>query len=445
MDKKKFYIETYGCQMNFSDSEIASSVMIKNNYEITDNPKQADIILINTCSVRDNAEQRVRNRLKNLTPLKKKKKDLIIGIIGCMAERIKEKLFEEEKKIDIVAGPDAYRNLPELIETAVKKLKAINVKLSCEETYDDIIPFKVESKGISAFISIMRGCENFCSYCVVPFTRGKERSRNPETIIKEAKKLFANGYREIILLGQNVNSYKWNSNFGFTNLIELVAEISPLLRVRFTTSHPKDLTDDLLYVILRNKNICRHIHLPLQSGSTKILNLMNRKYSREWYLNRIEAIKKIIPGCSVTTDIICGFCTENEEDHENTISLMETAGFDYAYMFKYSERPDTPASKKYKDDVPEEIKLKRLQEIISLQRKLSHKSNINDLNKTFEVLIEGESKKNKNNFYGRNSQNKIVIFPKYENKNSSEKYQIGDYINIKIKGCTSATLRGELV
>ncbi|MDD5571394.1 MAG: tRNA (N6-isopentenyl adenosine(37)-C2)-methylthiotransferase MiaB [Bacteroidales bacterium] len=438
MGKKKFYIETHGCQMNFSDSEIASSVMIKNNFEITDNPRHADVILINTCSVRDNAEQRARNRLKNLTPLKKKKKDLIIGIIGCMAERIKEQLFEEEKKIDLIAGPDAYRNLPRLIETAAKKSKAINVKLSREETYDDITPFKIENKGISAFISIMRGCENFCSYCVVPFTRGKERSRNPETIIKEAKNLFSKGYREIILLGQNVNSYKWNSGFGFVNLLESVAGISPLLRVRFTTSHPKDLSDELLYVISKNENICMHIHLPMQSGSTRILNLMNRKYSREWYMNRIEAIKKIIPGCSVTTDIISGFCTETEEDHKSTLSLIEEAGFDYAYMFKYSERPDTPASTKYKDDVPEEVKLKRLQEVISLQRKLSHKSNINDLNKTFEVLIEGESKKNKNNFYGRNSQNKVIIFSKQKN------YRIGDYINIKVTGCTSATLIGEV-
>ncbi len=431
--------------MNFSDSEIASSLLIKNNYEITDNPKHANIILINTCSVRDNAEQRVRNRLKNLTSLKKKKKDLIIGIIGCMAERIKEQLFEEEEKIDLIAGPDAYRNLPELIETVKKKRKAINVELSREETYDDITPFKIETNGISAFISIMRGCENFCSYCVVPFTRGKERSRSPETIINEAKKLFENGYREIILLGQNVNSYKWRTDFGFTNLLESVAKISPLLRVRFTTSHPKDLSNELLHVISKNENICKHIQLPLQSGSTRILDLMNRKYSREWYLNRIEAIKKIIPGCSITTDIICGFCTETEDDHKSTLSLMETAGFDYAYMFKYSERPDTPASKKYKNDVPEEIKLKRLQEVIALQRKLSHESNKNDLNKTFEVLIEGKSKKDQNNFYGKNSQNKVIIFPKLKNKNSTDSYRIGDYINIKIKGCTSATLIGEVV
>ena len=440
MTKKKLFLETYGCQMNFSDSEIVASILTSDDYEINDNYKTSDLILVNTCSVRENAEQRVRNRLREFISVKKKNPKLIIGIIGCMAERIKEQLFENEKMIDLVVGPDAYRNLPELIKNVRKGEKGINVALYTDETYSDISPVKIENNGVNAFISIMRGCENFCSYCVVPFTRGKERSRNPKTIIEEAKDLFNKGYREITLLGQNVNSYFWqdgDEKFTFIDLLESIANISPLLRVRFSTSHPKDLSDELIKVVTKYENICKAIHLPLQSGSSRILKLMNRKYTREWYIDRIETIKKYIPEIGLSTDIITGFCGETEEDHNDTLTLMKLVGYDYAFMFKYSERPNTTASKNLADDVPEEIKTRRHNEIMALQRKLSHESNIKDLNKTFKVLIEGNSKKSNNSLYGRNSQNKVIVFP-------NTNFKIGDYVDVKVVKCTSATLIGEI-
>ncbi|NTW31683.1 MAG: tRNA (N6-isopentenyl adenosine(37)-C2)-methylthiotransferase MiaB [Bacteroidetes bacterium] len=427
--------------MNFSDSEIVASVLSDIDYCSTKNADEADIVFVNTCSIREHAEQRVRNRLRELKLLKKQKPLLLIGLLGCMAERLKTKLLDEEKCIDIVAGPDAYRNLPDLIRTAIEGKKAINVFLSPEETYADISPLRYENNGISAFISIMRGCENFCSYCVVPYTRGKERSRNAETIINEATELYKNGFREITLLGQNVNSFKCQENglfFDFPALIEKVALINSSLRIRFATSHPKDMSDELLKVIAKYPNICKSIHLPLQSGSNNILELMNRKYSRDWYMNRIESIRKYIPECAVSTDIISGFCSETEIDHKDTLSLMEWAGFDHAYMFKYSERPDTLASKKYKDDVPEEVKSRRLQEIIDLQHSLSHKSNKKDVGKVFEVLVENESRRSKDFLSGRNSQNKVIIFPRKD-------FIPGDYVNIKVSRCTSATLFGEIV
>ena len=435
--KKKVYIETYGCQMNFSDSEIVGSIMADNNFEITTTISDASIVFINTCSIRDNAEQRVNRRLKELKALKKKNPELKIGILGCMAERLQDKIFEEEV-VDLIVGPDAYRDLPNLLNTVEKGQKAANVILSEEETYDEIQPVRLDGNGISAFISIMRGCQNFCSYCVVPYTRGKERSRNPETIIDEAKGLFEKGYREITLLGQNVNSYSWETDdkLNFALLLEKVALINPLLRVRFATSHPKDISDELLYIIAKYNNVCKSIHLPVQSGSNRILKLMNRKYTRAWYMNRIEAIKSIIPDCAISTDIITGFCSETEEEHRETLSLMEWVGYDYAFMFKYSERSDTLAAKKYKDDVTEEIKSRRLNEIIELQRALSFKSNNNDIGKSYEILIDGTSKRSSLKLSGRNSQNKVIVIPKNENK-------LGEYITIKIKGCTSATLISE--
>ena len=437
---KYIYIETYGCQMNFSDSEIVGSIMTNHNYATTDKIELADIILINTCSIRENAEQRVKKRIHVLAKLKKKQPNLKIGIIGCMAERLKSKLLEEEKDVDIIAGPDAYRDLPQLMNSVENGQKAINVLLSAEETYGDIRPVRLDPNKISAFISIMRGCQNFCSYCVVPFTRGKERSRSPETIINEARELFDQGYREVTLLGQNVNSYNWDENgqLSFPELLKKVAEINPLLRVRFATSHPKDISDELIQTIAMYPNICNNIHLPVQSGSSRILKLMNRKYDREWYLDRIASIKKHIPDCGLSTDMISGFCSETEEDHQQTLSLMEAVAYDYAFMFKYSERPDTLAAKKYKDDVPEEVKSRRLAEIIDLQRKLSHQSNKKDLGLTFEVLVEGFSKKSDEQLSGRNSQNKMVVFPK-------ENYKKGDYVHVKIERCTAATLIGEAI
>lgn len=438
--KKKLYIETYGCQMNFSDSEIVGSIMKENNYETTDKAENADVIFINTCSIRDNAERRVRKRLTELNKLKEQKPHLTIGILGCMAERLKEKLLEEEKCVDIIVGPDAYRDLPQLMATAESGQKAINVILSQDETYADITPIKLDENRISAFISIMRGCQNFCSYCVVPFTRGKERSRNPETIIKEAEELFNKGCREITLLGQNVNSYKieGKENYGFTNLLEDIALINPLLRVRFATSHPKDISDTLIKTIAKHPNICRAIHLPVQSGSSKMLKLMNRKYTREWYLDRIASIKKHIPDCAISTDIIAGFCDETQADHEDTLSMMKEVGYDYAFMFKYSERPDTVASKKLKDNVPEKVKGERLTEIIELQQQLSLASNKKNVGQVFEVLVEDTSKKSEEQLYGRNSQNKVIVFPK-------ENFKVGDYVRVKVKDCTSATLIGEAV
>ncbi len=436
---KKVFIETYGCQMNFSDSEIVGAILRDNNYLITYDLHEADYILINTCSIRDNAEQRIRKRLQEFKGVKKKRPWLKIGILGCMAERLKNQLLEEENIVDMIVGPDAYRMLPKLLEEVEAGKKAINVLLSEEETYEEISPIRLSSNHISAFISIMRGCENFCAYCVVPYTRGKERSRNPDTIIQEASKLFEAGYREITLLGQNVNSYSWEeNNIDFTDLMKLVAEISPLLRVRFATSHPKDISDKLLETIAQYDNICKSIHLPVQSGSTRILELMRRKYTREWYMERINAIRKIIPDCSISTDVITGFCTETEEDHQDTLSLFRWVGYDYAFMFKYSERPNTLAAKKYPDDVPEEIKTRRLEEIIALQQELSLESNKRDIGKTFSVLAEGISKKSPHQLYGRNSQNKVVVFDKKD-------FKQGEYVEVRIVNVTAATLMGEAI
>jgi tRNA-2-methylthio-N6-dimethylallyladenosine synthase len=439
-EKKKVYIETYGCQMNFSDSEIVGSILKENEYEQTADIKSADLILVNTCSIRDNAEQRVRNRLNEMHSLKRKKPELMIGILGCMAERLKDKLLEEERHIDLIVGPDGYRSLPQLIEQVGNGQKAVNVLLSAEETYADINPVRLSGDGVTAFISIMRGCENFCAYCVVPYTRGKERSRNPETIVSEARDLFEKGYREVTLLGQNVNSYRWedeNGKLEFPGLLEEVARINPLLRVRFATSHPKDLSDDLLEVISEYNNICKAIHLPVQSGSSRILKLMNRSYTREWYLDRINAIKSYLPYASISTDIIAGFCTETEEDHAETLSVMREAGYSAAFMFKYSERPNTIAAKKYGDDVDEAVKSRRLEEIIALQQQLSLESNRKDVSKIFEVLVEGVSKRSAEQLFGRTSQNKVVVFNRGNHKP-------GDYVHVKIVSCSAATLKGEL-
>jgi len=422
--------------MNFSDSQIVGSIMTDNNFEITDIIAEADLIFVNTCSIRDNAEKRVRARLQEFKRYKKMKPGLIIGVLGCMAERLKSQLLEEEKMVDVIVGPDAYRDLPRLLSIAETGQKAINVILSADETYADINPVRLDSKGISAFISIMRGCENFCTYCVVPFTRGKERSRDPETILTEAKELFNSGYREVTLLGQNVNSYQSENGNGFAQLMASVAEIDPRLRVRFATSHPKDLSDELLNTISAYPNICRSIHLPVQSGSDKILKLMNRKYDRQWYQGRIEAIRTILPGCALSTDIIAGFCSETEEDHKQTLELMEWVGYDYAFMFKYSERAGTTAEKKYRDDVDELVKSRRLKEIIDLQQELSYRSNLADVGKTFEVLVERFSKKSQKELSGRNSQNKMVVFPRHN-------FNPGDYVNVRISSCTTATLKGE--
>lgn len=428
-------METYGCQMNFADSQIVGSIMTDHQFELTENIAEADLIFINTCSIREHAEQRIRARLQEFKRYKKIKPELIIGLIGCMAERLKEQLLEQEQIVDIIAGPDAYRDLPHLLNVAVTGQKAVNVLLSADETYADINP--IHSKGTSAFISIMRGCENFCSYCVVPYTRGRERSRNPITIENEARSLFDEGIREVTLLGQNVNSYKSDDGNGFAELLERIALINPLLRVRFATSHPKDISDHLLETIANYNNICKSIHLPVQSGSNRMLKLMNRKYTREWYMDRIEAIRRIIPGCAVSTDIITGFCSETEEDHQQTLELMKWAGYDYAFMFKYSERPNTFAAKKYPDDISEEVKSRRLEEIIKVQQELSYKSNLLDIGKTFEVLVEHTSKKSSVELSGRNSQNKMIVFP-------STEMVPGKYTNVLITSCTSATLRGEI-
>jgi tRNA-2-methylthio-N6-dimethylallyladenosine synthase len=439
--KKRLYIETYGCQMNFSDSEIVASVMQDSRYELTDDHREADAIFINTCSIRENAEQRIRKRLRELKSLKKKRPGLQIGILGCMAERLKEQLFEEEESVDLIAGPDAYRDLPRLLTVSETGQKAANVLLSEEETYSDLEAVRYGSNGISAFISIMRGCENFCSYCVVPYTRGKERSRNPESIVQEARQLFNDGYREVTLLGQNVNSYKWKGESGFLtfpDLIKLVAAVSPLLRVRFATSHPKDLSDSLIDAIASVPNICRHVHLPVQSGSSEVLKRMNRKYDREWYLERISALKAAIPDVGLSTDLIAGFCGEKEEDHIESLSLMREVGYDFAFMFKYSERPGTRAFKTMKDDVEEEVKKRRLDEIIQLQLQLSLESNQRDVGKVFTVLADSISKKSDQHLSGRNEQNKVVVFPK-------ENYHPGEYIDVRITSCTSATLLGEAV
>jgi tRNA-2-methylthio-N6-dimethylallyladenosine synthase len=438
MSDKKVYIETYGCQMNVADSEVVVSILKNAGYVPSDNIKDAGLILINTCSIRDNAEQRIWGRLTEISHLRKKRKDLKIGIIGCMAERLKEKLLETEHLVDLVVGPDAYRELPMLVAEAEAGHKAVNVLLSREETYADISPVRMDKNGVSSFVSIMRGCNNMCAYCVVPYVRGAERSRDPHSILKEVNDLYDAGYREVTLLGQNVDSYRWDqegSVTGFPELLEKVAALSPLMRVRFSTSHPKDISDELLYMIARHDNICKHLHLPAQSGSSRILQLMNREYTREWYLGRVNAIRTIIPECALSTDMITGFCTETDEDHRESLSLMEQAGFDFAYMFKYSERPGTKAARKYKDDVPENIKSERLSEMIALQSRLSAASKKQDIGKTFEVLIEGNSKKSREFLAGRNSQNKVVVFPGLDQVK-------GEYVNVIVERCTSATLIG---
>jgi tRNA-2-methylthio-N6-dimethylallyladenosine synthase len=438
---KKVYIETYGCQMNVADSEVVVSILSDSGYEPTENINEAGLILINTCSIRDNAEQRIWGRLNAISHLKKKKNDLKIGVIGCMAERLKEKLIETDKLVDIVVGPDSYRELPLLIAESEAGHKAVNVLLSREETYADISPVRMDKNGVSSFVSIMRGCNNMCAYCVVPYVRGAERSRNPESVLKEVQDLIELGYREVTLLGQNVDSYKWNDNsgiVGFPELLEKVAMLNSQLRVRFSTSHPKDISDDLLHAIARHENICRHIHLPAQSGSSRILKLMNREYTRGWYMDRVNAIHSIIPDCALSTDMITGFCTETKEDHAESLSLMEWTGFDFAYMFKYSERPGTKAARKYEDDIPEIIKSERLSEMISLQTKISSKSKKKDIGKVFEVLIEGVSKRSKEHLSGRTSQNKVVVFP-------GSNHIKGEYVKVLIERCTSATLIGKVV
>lgn len=441
MTEKKFYIETYGCQMNVADSEVVKSILGEDGYLMTTEINQADLILVNTCSIRENAEQRVWGRLDKFRQIKKENPDVTVGVIGCMAERLKEKLVEKEKSVDLVIGPDAYRALPQLLEKVESGQKGINTILSKEETYGDIVPVRSAENNISAFISIMRGCNNMCSYCIVPYVRGGERSRSPQTILKEIKLLAKENFKEITLLGQNVNSYLWKSgeeSVNFAKLLEEASKAAPSVRIRFATSHPKDLSDDILKTMANHPNICKHIHLPVQSGSSKVLEKMNRKYSREWYIDRIDAIKKYLPGAEITTDIMTGFCTETEEDHKETLSLMEYAQYDYAYMFKYSERPGTKAARKMEDDVPEETKKRRLNEIIELQNKISSKNKLKTIGKVFNTLIEGTSKKSKNEYFGRNSQNQVIVFPK-GNEN------IGDIVQVKINKTTPATLIGAKV
>ncbi len=441
--EKYFYIESYGCQMNFSDSEVVASILSGAGFQPTRNMELADLILINTCAVRERAEDTVRKRLRTFDQVKKKRPGTLIGVLGCMAERVKHKFLEEEKLVDLVVGPDAYRDLPKLVAGAEDGEKGVNVFLSREETYADISPLRLDNNGVTAFISITRGCDNMCSFCVVPFTRGRERSRDCFSIIAEAKDLFDRGYREVTLLGQNVDSYKWeNPETGavvhFAQLLEMVAMINPLLRVRFSTSHPKDITDEVLHTIANHENICKYIHLPVQSGNSRVLALMNRTYDREWYMEKIETIYRIIPECAISSDIIAGFCTETEEEHQDTISMIEWANYSMSYMFHYSERPGTLAARKYEDDIPMDVKKRRLQEIVQQQNRISYRHNQADLGKSFKVLIEGDSKKSDREFKGRNTQNKMIVFPKVEG------YRPGDYVWVKIKEATSATLIGEI-
>lgn len=448
-DGRKLYIESYGCAMNFSDSEVVASIMAKDGFTTTRNVEEADVILVNTCSIRDNAEARVRKRLTDFKKHKKTNPNLTIGVLGCMAERLKKTWLEDEKLVDIVAGPDSYRDLPNLIDIVENGQKAVNVLLSREETYADISPVRLDQGGVSSFVSIMRGCDNMCSFCVVPFTRGRERSRDPLTIVRECHELFEAGYREVTLLGQNVNSYRWNttskgeivdetiSTTNFAQLLELVAHVSPLLRVRFSTSHPKDMTDDVLETIAKYENLCPYIHLPVQSGSSTMLERMNRGYSREWFLDRVAAIRRIVPNYSISTDIIVGFCGETEEEHQATLSLIDEVQFTFAYMYTYSERPKTLAERKYKDDIPEEIKSKRLVEVIDKQRSYSLLNNKAQIGKIVKVLVEGFSKKSMDDMCGRDERNSVVVFPKGE-------FGKGQYVKVKIKDCTSSTLLGEV-
>lgn len=457
---RRFYIESYGCAMNFSDSEIVASILSAEGFGATTDVEEADLILLNTCSIREKAEQTVRKRLTEFKKLKKRRPSVLVGVLGCMAERIKEKLLEEEKLVDIVVGPDAYRSLPGLINEADGGQKSVNVLLSREETYADISPVRLNSNGISAFVSIMRGCNNMCSFCVVPFTRGRERSRDASSIVNECKDLFEAGFKEVTLLGQNVDSYYFTpahppalpegngaaqtetvaTPVTFAMLLEMVAQVSPELRIRFSTSHPKDITDDVLHTMAKYENICKYIHLPLQSGSSRILQLMNRTYTKEWYKGKVDRIREIMPDCGLSSDVIAGFCTETEEDHQETLDMMKYVGYDFSYMFFYSERPGTLAHRRYEDDIPEPVKKRRLQEIVDLQNKLSHQSNLKDLGKTFKILIEATSKKSESRWMGRTSQNKVVVFPK-----ATGNHKPGDYVQVKINDCTQATLLGELV
>jgi len=441
---KHFYIESYGCQMNFSDSEIVASILSDCKYRPTKDIEEANLILLNTCSIREKAEETIRKRLRIIDKIKINKPGTMVGILGCMAERLKQTLLEEEKLVDLVVGPDAYRDLPNLLNQVEDGDKGINVYLSREETYADISPVRLESNGVTGFISIMRGCDNMCSFCVVPFTRGRERSRDPFTIISEATHLFDKGFREVTLLGQNVDSYKWqhpetHEAYTFARLLEDVARVHPDLRVRFSTSHPKDMTDEVLHTMARFDNICKYIHLPVQSGSSRVLSLMNRTYDRDWYMNRVEAIRRIVPECSISSDIIAGFCTETDADHNDTLSMMSWADYCMSYMFMYSERPGTLAARKYADDIDDEVKKSRLSEIIALQNALSREHNAKDVGKTVSVLIEGDSRKSDEEFKGRNTQNKVVVFPKVEG------YKPGDYAEVLITSSTSATLIGEII
>lgn len=442
---KRFYIESYGCQMNFSDSEIVASILQNEGFGATRNFEEADLVLLNTCSIREKAEQTVRKRLQAFRQVKHQRPGMLIGVLGCMAERLKSKLLEEEKLVDMVVGPDAYRTLPGLIEEAETGQKAVNVLLSREETYADISPVRLGSNGVTAFISIMRGCNNMCSFCVVPFTRGRERSRDAHSIIQEARDLYEQGFREVTLLGQNVDSYYWhdentNKPVTFAMLLEMVALVHPNLRIRFSTSHPKDITDDVLFTMAKYENICNYIHLPVQSGNTRILQIMNRTYTREWYMSKVDRIREIIPDCGISSDIIAGFCSETEEEHQDTLSIMDYSRYDYSYMFFYSERPGTLAARRYPDDVPLDVKKRRLQEIVDKQYHLSLVSNQQDVGKTFKVLIEGESKKSEDEWMGRNSQNKVIVFPK-DNTN----LQPGSYAWVKVHQCNKATLIGKRI
>ena len=449
--QRKLLLESYGCQMNFSDSEIVASILAKEGFSTTRDPEEADVVLLNTCAIRDNAEQRIRGRLDYLRSVKKRKPDMQIGVLGCMAERLREKLLDEEKLVDMVVGPDAYRDLPNLIDKVDEGQKAVNVLLSREETYAEITPVRLNSNGITAFISIMRGCDNMCSFCVVPFTRGRERSRDPQTIVNEARDLFNQGYREVTLLGQNVDSYKWNINnkgeildntkptVNFAQLLEMVALVDPDLRIRYSTSHPKDMTDEVLHVMAKYENICKYIHLPVQSGNSDVLKRMNRGYTREWYLERIDAIRRIMPDCAISTDVITGFCGETEAEHQDTLSLMEHIRYEMAFMFKYSERPKTLAERKFEDDIPDEVKGRRLQEVIALQMQGAAERTKQHVGKVQRVLIEGTSKKSEDHLQGRNSQNIVVVFAK------TMDCAPGDYADVMANDCTSVTLIGELI
>ena len=456
-NQRKLYIESYGCQMNFSDSEIVASIMQSEGFGTVSEADQADLIFLNTCSIREKAEQTVRNRLKQFNKIKSQKPSTVIGVLGCMAERLKTQLLEEEKIVDLVAGPDAYRDLPGLVSQVDDGHKAVNVILSREETYAELSPVRLNSNGVSAFVTIMRGCDNICSFCVVPFTRGRERSRDPHSIVAEAQDLFDRGYREVTLLGQNVDSYRWSEDhklqgkklveskyndekvLNFATLIQMVAAISPDLRVRFSTSHPKDMSDDVLYAIRDHENICNYIHLPVQSGNSRVLELMNRTYTREWYIDRIDAVRRIIgEDCGISSDVITGFCSETEAEHQDTLSVMEYAKYDFSYMYCYSERPGTIAAKKYEDDIPEATKKRRLKEIIDLQQKLALARNQRELGKVHRVLVEGTSKRSADQLQGRNTANKVIIFPK-------ENFEKGQYVDVVVEKCTPATLIGKAV